>query len=365
MRYILLLATLLSLFLITGCMQKQPLSPHRHTISDTNMSTEFINDKDFTPQDIKIAMILPSKIIGRYAHSTSTAIFAYLLARQHPFQFKTFQIKDESLKEMQRVVKRIDAEGYHYIIAPLTQKGADQLTHIESSSTIYIPTLHKDSASAPSAHIFYGAIDYRAQLNALMPYASFPLVVMYDTSAQGKRLKKMTIDAYSQINHQKGGLEYKNVYSYGVDKKRTNIKAYLKDNKKIQNGSFVLNTPFIKSTMILSQLSVYDVEIDNALSTQINYDPLLFSMTQKKVRQKLYIANSINRHNDLITLDNALLSNDIVYDWINYTSTVGADLFYHLMSGERRLYNLPIHNQQVTYPISIVHPTASRFSKAN
>ena len=79
----------------------------------------------------------------------------------------------------------------------------------------------------------------------------------------------------------------------------------------------------------MSQLTLYDANATNILSTQINYDPLLFSMTQYKDRKTMIIANSITSQNNVFIETNSLLGNDIVYDWINYTTTIGVDYFMH------------------------------------
>ena len=333
-------------------------------------------------QAVKVAMILPEKRIGRYAHTTSTAIFAYFLTREHPYTLKTFQINDESPKEIERALNEIKEQEFSYIIAPVTLKGAKIIAEQEEELTLFFPTIHKHDLPSASENIYFGAIDYRAQIEKLSPLASSPLVIMYDKSLQGMKLLEMTKKSYNEstapfykTRRQKAAIEDKTAYdrslepkkkkvlSYAIDKKRSNLKYLLKDNKQIQFGSFFLNTPVIKSTMILSQVSVYDTEITNALSTQINYDPLILTMTQSRDREKLYIANSISVQNDTVIQANALLNNDIVYDWINYASTVGADYFYHMITGEERIYELPMINNQIIYPIAIMKPTNSHFKR--
>lgn len=331
---------------------------------------------------VKVAMILPEKRIGRYAHTTSTAIFAYFLTREHPYTLKIFQINDESPEEIKRVLEEIKEQAFSYIIAPVTPKGAGVIAEQEEELTIFFPTIHKHDLPSASENIYFGAIDYRAQIEKLSSLASSPLVIMYDKSLQGMKLLEMTKKSYNEqtapfykTGRQKAALEEKTTYepslepknkktvSYAIDKKRSNLKYMLQDNKQIQFGSFFLNTPVIKSTMILSQVSVYDTAITNALSTQINYDPLILTMTQSRDREKLYIANSISTQNDTVIQANTLLNNDIVYDWINYASTVGADYFYHMITGEERLYELPMINNQIIYPIAIMQPTNSHFKR--
>ena len=155
----------------------------------------------------------------------------------------------------------------------------------------------------------------------------------------------------------------KKVIQYFVSRKTTNLQYYLKENKKIVDGSFFINTPIIKTGMILSQLTLYDTNATNVLSTQINYNPLLLSMTQYIDREKMIVANSIVKNNAVVIETNSLLGNDIVYDWINYTTTIGVDYFYSLITGEAREYDVNVSNQQMVYDIELLHPGRTKFSK--
>jgi hypothetical protein len=357
-----LLFTLFIALFVGGCVQKsevRPLGPE---------------------QELKVAMILPYKLIGRYSYSTSTAVFAYFLTRDHPFVLKSFQVADESPQELARVLKEIKEQKFHYVIAPLTPIGAKTVAENEEELTIFFPTINKNDLNTTAENIFFGAIDYRAQIERLTPLASSPLVIMYDQSAQGKKLMQMTQESYlsgskpfQPTRRQELSAQEKvpyapqleptkrDVIAYGIDQKTTSLKQYFQKNEKIQFGSFFLNTPLIKSTMILSQLSFYDIDVTNVLSTQINYDPLILSMTQMKDRNNLYIANSISVNYDSLVEANSLLNNDIVYDWINYASTIGADYFYYRMTHEERTYKLPMVDNQIIYPISIVQTSGSHF----
>jgi len=84
-------------------------------------------------------------------------------------------------------------------------------------------------------------------------------------------------------------------------------------------------------------------------------------MTQYRDRKNMIIANSITHNNDELIEINSFLSNDIVYDWINYTTTVGVDYFSNIMSGQNREYAIEIQNNQMVYPIVLVKPSASKF----
>ncbi len=113
----------------------------------------------------------------------------------------------------------------------------------------------------------------------------------------------------------------------------------------------------------MSQLTLYDTNATNVLSTQINYDPLILSMTQYEDRKNMIIANSITQNNNILIETNSLLGNDIVYDWINYTTTVGVDYFFNLATREDREYDIALAENQMIYPIELLNPSKYRFIK--
>ncbi len=322
---------------------------------------------------LKIALLLPHRVIGRYAYSTTNAVFAYMLAQNRSFDVQTFQIEDESPASIAEALETIKQQGYYFIIAPFTKDGATNLVSLNADLNVYFPTVNqKDMPHAPE-NIYFGGIDYQAQLDQLLHEAVSPLVVFYDDSKLGEELNAYTRTSFlnrdanvtelSVLDDSEREVETmkRDVYSYAIGRKTSNLESYLEGNEKIQHGSFVLNTPIVKSGMVMSQLTLYDTNATNILATQINYDPIIFSMTQYTDRESMIIANSIGNNNNILVEANNLLSNDIMYDAINYATTVGVDLFYHIITNSKREYELPLENNQIKYPIMLVKPSVSRF----
>lgn len=338
---------------------------------------------------LKIALLLPYRVIGRYANSTTNAVFAYMLTKHKDYEIKTYQIDDEAPETLEKALNTIISDGFYYVIAPVTKSGAEAIAAYSPDVNIYFPTINRNDLDSVSSSLFFGGIDYRAQLDLLLHESISPLVIFYDDSRLGRELHDYTKERFlaaDPLNHyppsenfdeepsmfaptprpdtaMPEAPEEKLSYSYAIEKRTSNLEHQIKDNEKIQNGSFVLNTPIIKSGMVMSQLTLYDANVTNILSTQINYDPLLFSMTQYQDRQNMVIANSIGASNKVLIEANDLLSNDIVYDWINYTTTVGCDLFFNMITHAEREYDLPIIDNQVIYPIELVAPSYYRFVK--
>ena len=347
------------------------------------MSVSILNLGSFLPSDkLRIALLLPYKKIGKYASSTTNASFAYLITKSHPFELRSYKIESENIEDIQDALYKIKNDGFSYVIAPLTKTGADNMAQIDPDINIFFPTINKKDANTSSPYLSYGGIDYRAQSDLLIKEAVSPLVIFYDKSSLGKKLalyeedkfKYKTTQFFAQEPQleefsafieepQKIRIKEHDVIRYSIARRTTNLERYLDENEKINDGSFFINTPIVKSGMIMSQLTLYDVNVTNILSTQINYDPLILSMTQYTDRKEMVIANSITEDNNILIETNSLIGNDIVYDWINYTTTVGMDYYFNLITGEEREYNIPVSDNQMVYSIELLKPSLSRFVK--
>ncbi|MBL0707879.1 MAG: hypothetical protein JJW00_02420 [Sulfurimonas sp.] len=327
-------------------------------ISVLNIGSQIINDK------LHIALLLPYKIIGRYASSTTNASFAYLISKNHSFELKSYKIKSESLADIKEALQQIDDDGFSYVIAPLTHKGANNVAKLNPQINIFFPTINKTDVTSTSSYLTYGGIDYKAQSDLLLKEAVSPLVIFYDHSKIGRSLSIYQKDKFiNSAAIKKTKNSNRSVLKFSIPKRTTNLQKYLSKNKKIQKASFIINTPIVKTGMIMSQLTLYDTNATNVLSTQINYDPLILSITQHQDRKNMLIANSITDNNNVFIESNSLLGNDIVYDWINYTTTVGVDYFFSLATRESREYLTTIKDNQMIYPIELLSPARYRFVK--
>lgn len=340
-------------------------------ISILNLGSSILTKK------LRIAMLLPYKRIGKYAASTTNASFAYLITKNQSFELKSYKIESENAEDIQMALEQIQKDRFTYVIAPLTISGANTVIGINPDINIYFPTINKRDVDTDSSRLFFGGIDYRAQSDLLLQEAMSPLIIFHDTSFIGQRLANYEADKFKYeiipetnvtnefgtyiIPEEKVRIEDRETIQYSISRNTTNLQSYLEDNQDINGSTCFINTPIVKSSMVLSQLTLYDTNATNILSTQINYDPLILSMTQFVDRQKMVIANSITEHNNVLIQTNSLLSNDIEYDWINYTTTVGMDYFFHLITNANREYNIDLANNQMKYPIELLEPSVSRF----
>lgn len=326
------------------------------SISILNLGAYIIGDK------LRIAILLPYKVIGRYASSTTNASFAYLIAKNHSFELKSYKIESEEVVDIKEALQKISNDGFNYVIAPFTQKGADAVAEIDPEINIFFPTINKKDATSSSSYLYYGGIDYRAQSDILLREAVSPLVIFYDDTTIGNKLSLYEEMAFLAANETKEEVE-KKVVKFAIPKRTTNLEKQLSKNEDIIEGSFFINTPIVKTGMIMSQLTLYETNATKVLSTQINYDPLILSITQFEDRKNMIIANSITQNNSILIETNSLLGNDIVYDWINYTTTVGVDYFYSQATRADREYDIELRENQMIYPIELLNPSRYRFVK--
>lgn len=310
--------------------------------------------KTYSSTKIRIALLLPHKTIGRYAVSTTNASFAYLMARNSPFELKSYKIENQSHEEIQKALGAIQADGFKYVIAPVTQAGEKIIAQINPELFIYFPTINKKDTQISSANFYYGAIDYRTQIDTLLQEAHPKLVIFCDESEVGRQLCAYEETMFKQTSGS-------NVTKYVIAQQVANLDKEIKNNSRLQGSSVFLNTPVVKSGMVMSQLTLFDAKVANILSAQANYNPILLSMTQYRDRKDMIIANSITQNNDALIETNLVLENDIVYDWINYTTTIGIDYFASMISGDKRIYTIPVQENQMIYPVVLLKPEASRF----
>lgn len=314
-------------------------------------SNELKHEPTSQKSKIKIALLLPYKTIGKYASTTTNATLAYLMLKNYPFELETYKVEDESETSIKTALDSIKRDGFNYIIAPLTKLGEASLGDVSGKTFIYIPTINKKDATQNSANVFYGGIDYKAQSDKLLEYANSKLYIFSDNSRVAQEISN-----YQQLHYTKGVAKI-----FALPQNVVNLDSIIQKSWGANGGSVFINTPIVKSAMVLSQLTLHDIKAENILSIQTNYTPLLFSMTQYNDRKNIILANSIVKNSNNLSEINSLLDNDIDYDWINYTTSVGIDYFAHLAYGEVRDFDIDIVSNGMSYPVELLQPSMDRF----
>lgn len=300
--------------------------------------------------EIKIAFISAPGVIGKYSQSTYNVALATLLGKhQETCTLTHIDIPDESAESLTNALSKIRQEGFNAIIAPLTSAGAQRLTLLEHKIDVFIPTVHKRDVSDAPENFVFGAIDYVKQIESLVPYMGNSIAIFYDNSTVGSQLKRHTESLFMESDTTK-----KSVVSYPVDAKGDNIISYLAKPSAFSKKSIILHIPVVKSSILTAHMTFTGVKERNILSTQINVDPTLISLTQYNDRKNMILANSIVEHSPPIYEANALMNNDIAFDWINYSTSVGTDYLISKITGTQRDYSMRLIDSQIIYPVELL-----------
>ncbi len=296
---------------------------------------------------IKIAMLVPQRTIKRYAISTVNSVLSYLLYRKYNFELKIYNSENEDKDSLLSALNRAKEDGFRFIIAPLTDAGAKIVAQNSAGFTIYIPTSNISKISNYTPNIIFGGISYKKQVDKLLTCAKNRIVIFSDQSSIANELNQDVKNSPKQV-----------VYEKQLTNKRFSYKKMLKWNRKIDNASVFMNLPLVKTSLLASQMRVYDRKPYNFLSTQINYNPMILTLTQYEDRKSFLIANSIGDTDREIVNASELLQSDIKYDWVNYSTVLGVDLFYnrYFSPGTPRSFKESIKDGQVIYKTEVIVP---------
>jgi hypothetical protein len=154
--------------------------------------TLFAADPVPSSPKIKIALLCAPSVIGRYAQSSYNVTLATFLASNRPFELISYNIKDESNTSLSEVLGQMNNDKVDAVLAPLTLNGVKNLLILLTDKLIFIPTVHKRDVQNAPDNIVFGAIDYQAQIQALVPYMATSVAVFYDDSAVGNSLNTAT-----------------------------------------------------------------------------------------------------------------------------------------------------------------------------
>lgn len=311
----------------------------------------FGSELNSTSPRMKIALLCAPSIIGKYTQSTYNVALATFLASNRPFELISYNIKDESPSSLSQVFEQMTQEKVDAVLAPLTLNGAKNLVTLQTKTTVFIPTVHKRDVGPAAENFIFGAIDYQAQIEALIPYMSPSVAVFYDSSLVGSALSKAT---QTLALESKKGIG--SVSTYAVDAKGDDIVKHLARPSTFSKKSIVIHLPVVKTAMLTAHMTFTGVKEANILTTQMNFDPTLLTLTQFPDRKNMIIANSVIEQVPSIYESNALFNNDLTFDWINYTTSVGADYLISYLHDVDRAYSMRIVDSQVIYPVELMSP---------
>ena len=294
---------------------------------------------------IRIALLVPKDVAGRYSAIGINTILAYLTSRGVAFSFEVFDSKSEDAQNLHQTYEDIKQKKFDCIVALLTQEGVTSLLDSTSISLpTYIPTVNKKqfaSISIPSK-LFFGGIDYEEQVQMLQTLVEDEEVVEYDdASSIGSSLHALA---------QKAGFDviFRDVVTN--EKAARFSQEITKQEDHLAERVVLLNIPVIKTGLILPQIGFLEEKPIKFLSTQINYNPSLLMLVKPKDRQNFFVINAIGKTDSNLIEYCLLLGSDLQYDWVSYSIGIGVEMFF-LNRGEKinKFFSETFEDSQVTY----------------
>lgn len=295
-------------------------------------------------KDIKVALIIPQDVIKSYSVVVSDSVFAYIFKRDVGSYIEIFYSGDESAENLNLAINRAKNAGFKYLIAPLTTNGLEIVNSDDYDDLIfYIPTINIKNISNPKSNLFFGGIDYEAQIQKLLTKANHKITAFGDGSRVSDMLNNLVANNTNE--------------PYIKNIEGSDIKLnFLKNNYKVKNSSIFLNTPLIKSALLSSQFRVFELTPHILLSTQLNYNSALISLTQSGDRKNMYIANSIMTPDSQLETLSAILGEKLDYDWVAYSTMIGMDFIYlnYINKSAKAIFKEEMQNNQIQYNINIM-----------
>ena len=295
-------------------------------------------------KDIKVALIIPQDVIKSYSVVVSDSVFAYIFKRDVGSHIEIFYSGDESAENLNLAINRAKNAGFKYLIAPLTTNGLEIVNSDDYDDLIfYIPTINIKNISNPRSNLFFGGIDYEAQIQKLLTKANHKITAFGDGSRVSDMLNNLVANNTNE--------------PYIKNIEGSDIKLnFLKNNYKVKNSSIFLNTPLIKSALLSSQFRVFELTPHILLSTQLNYNSALISLTQSGDRKNMYIANSIMTPDSQLETLSAILGEKLDYDWVAYSTMIGMDFIYlnYINKSAKAIFKEEMQNNQIQYNINIM-----------
>lgn len=359
-----ILPFLLTLFVLTGCTTTQ-YSIQKYDPVRNNLSEEIIQETKKVPSSndklvkkVKLdnntlAILFPSYTIGKYALEATNSMSTYLINRNKKFKLNVYDIVVQNEQNILKAIAQIQEDKVTKVIAMITKEDLIYLNGIQDIDSIkfYLPLINKNDVENieeyNSLNLTFGAISYKDQFKQLIEYSrNKPLVEFYGNSGIGKTL-------HDYVKNEKI------IYTKKIDDNNGRYKNFLKNNRKLDGSAVLLNTPIVKSSILLSAINAQELAISTILSTQLNYTPLLFSLTQKNDRSKLVIANSIGIIPNELEEYNKLIGNNLSYSWVNYSTIIGVE---YLINNNIDIFNdLKLLKNQVIFPIKLYRVGNSSF----
>ena len=300
-------------------------------------------------ETINIAFTYPSKVIGKYAKSSMNTMLGYFDYKKVNYNIKVFDSLTETPENITETFERIKDSGITKVIALYSPKALEALHNLDVDDLeVYLPLTNKNELLVDYNESFiYGGISYDDQITKLLEYSNINNVMFYQESFLGRKLKGKYETLVPDVS-----------IIRAVQNKRNNFKVLVED-ERLNDTTLFLNTNLVKSSILLSQFTVYEIEPRVILSTQLNYNPKLISLTQEKDRLNFVISNSIDNVDNQLVDTLKTYGSDVEYNWVDYSTLVGINYLFD--ANESLVIKTLIEDNQVKYMPKLFKSTAFGF----
>jgi len=295
---------------------------------EENISDVVENDE----YNMDIAVILDKRKFFQFIPNILNSINAYMIKKDINYHIKLFDKEKNITKELDEITP-----NYKYIFVYFTN--SDDLKYLEkyTENYFFVPTLNRFQSSVDLNNLFFGGIDYHKQVIKLNQYITDYTNIIYENSDLSRYITTVIDETL---------LEPHKIYKYPI--------RYSNE----YNDTFVyLNTKVVDTAQILANFTYHKIETKSIFTTQINYTPLIFSLTSKDDVKNLILANSIFNISPMIEDNNLNLGSDINFNWLNYTTSTLLNIAYNIEIDENIYFlndfNLYMFFNQVNYKVNL------------
>ncbi|WP_419770167.1 MAG: hypothetical protein ACNI3C_12635 [Candidatus Marinarcus sp.] len=345
-------------FIFIGCAQQQSVymqAPSEKYTQEMRFDHAPVTQKPFSFLDSKqrVAIVFPSKVVGKYATGAINTTISYMLYQNKEFALDVIDSYDEDKASIKAAMASLFEKKYKKVILLFTEDSLPFLNQMSGldNLTIYMPLINIKESALQYSNITYGGIDYERQMEKLLTLSNGKNAIFYEDSLLGDKLKEIILQQHSNI-----------ILNTKIDRVRNDYKTIV-TNPKIEDATLFLHTTIIKSSILLSQLRAQEATPYVILSTQLNYTPLIVSLTQYLDRKDFIVANSIEKTKPKLEELITLLDSDIVYNWVNYSTLIGINYLYENQKSD--LISNPIRANQVQFNTTLLKNTPYGFKKYN
>jgi hypothetical protein len=300
-------------------------------INEENITNSVVENYNDNEEKLNIAILIDKKQFFKYLPSLINSIDAYLLTKEIDFKVKVFNT-DENLTSLDEIT-----QNYDNIFIYSTNVGIVNKLAMYPENNFFLPIINKNQIKDNniSNNIYFGGLDFYKQVNKLNSFVTGKNYIIKEDSI----LSNLITDIEKDITNPEYILKYP-----------INYKREIKD---LNNSYIFVNTKVVHTSQLLSNFTYYRIEPKLVLATQINYNPLIFSLTNPEDVKNFIVANSLTLPNIKLLDVNMNLGTDLKFNWLNYTTSA---LLNKLYINEKYEYpyflndfDLYIFNNQIDY----------------